>query len=37
MKIRMTKNMKKNLNCFVLLATNLNLSYRFGKLGTCFL
>jgi hypothetical protein len=29
--------MEKKLNHFVLLATNLNLLYRFGKLGTCFL
>jgi hypothetical protein len=29
--------MKNKLNPFVLLDTKLNLSYRFGKLGTCFL
>jgi hypothetical protein len=29
--------MKNKLNPFILLDTNLNLSYRFGKLGTCFL
>ncbi len=29
--------MKNKLNPFVLLDTNLNLSYGFGKLGACIL